>query len=252
MNDIDQLKAKLSELHKLVEKSGKHLSRVLKKLIDDKILPDESLDGILTPSKECFQEICESLFKQFQTLKIKPILPDNSIISINQLDDLLSKLEEVKSKASGFDKTYKAALLVLEKVKALVHKEGIETPALTKCKKEADKICNEIKGSSWSNIHPDQVLIAEGKHPLARFIKLIEESDKLSEEECGSIMDCLSETYGNTIGIAAFRGKLCLDNEQKHLHKKKHSTTKIDNKAKKSKEILHGPEMFEFFRKDYE
>ena len=133
-----------------------------------------------------------------------------STASISELRAALVSIREVEGKRRAQDDTRAAALRILEKVQALAHGERRDFEQLKDCQARARDLHLILTEGSSIEIDSDARLLAEGSHPFAQLVLLVERGHELSDDEWQQANDTVSKEMGKALAIAVARNKLFL------------------------------------------
>lgn len=103
--------------------------------------------------------------------------------------------------------TCRAALLILEQTRRLSHVNRSDEAALLRCQAEAEVLQS---ANSAGDPTPDLARLAEGSHPLAALVTLVNDRERVSDHQWAVLHELVSQSYGRSLALAASRGQLLI------------------------------------------
>ena len=98
---------------------------------------------------------------------------------------------------------------VLDRLLSLKHRDQADFPPLEAVRAKAKILRDELRAHG-TNVHPDLILLAQGRHPLAELLTLVEGHDDLDDDLWLLLKHAVAEHFGNALALSAARGKLSL------------------------------------------
>ncbi len=197
-NDLLQQIAKLSETYGNL---ADRLSIAAKQLQDSGLPPSDSLlQEIATYSRNF-----ASVKKQALELNKSAIAP-GEIASLKDIQNLVQTAAASEGKAEIRD----AALKVLDRVLAIAHREQSDFAALQLVHAKARELQRAISESTPTQLHSDAQSLVSGKHPVSAVLALVEQQDKLDDEQWVILEETVSAAFGKQLAVAISRGKLTI------------------------------------------
>ena len=196
----------LCELRSQMDNLSKDLFKAMESIQNEWILPDAGLKDTLQYVQILFESTRNILLEYIQSIQLPIKLVENQKFSLMALEGLFQKSEEHLQNLNE-EKKYNQILEILLKVSCIRYKDGQEFPALSPCHIQARELVEALqaletdKNSEWD-------ALIKGTHPLTVLIKLVENGERLNEEECNDCFEKLASTYGKTLALAAVRGRL--------------------------------------------
>ena len=126
-------------------------------------------------------------------------------LSLQDLENLL------KAGASSTDDIRQKALAILEEIGAIARLDEPNFPPLQSVKAKAQELQQAIANSPPGQLHPEAKALAEGTHPLAAVLTLIQQQQELDDDEWLSIEEKVSTSFGKKLVVAISRGKLTVN-----------------------------------------
>ncbi|MGL5062861.1 MAG: hypothetical protein ACRC62_23035 [Microcoleus sp.] len=177
------------------------LSQAAKQLQDTGIPPAESL----------LQETA-TYCRNFATVKTQAIELNKSaaIGEIASLKDIQNLVETIAA-SGGKAEIRSAALKVLDRVLALIHREQSDFAPLQSVKARARELHRAISESTPTQLHSDAESIIGGQHPVAAVLALVEQQDNLDDSQWVTLEETVSAAFGKQLAVAISRGKLTVN-----------------------------------------
>lgn len=101
------------------------------------------------------------------------------------------------------------ALTVLDRLLSLVHRDQPDFAPLSECQAKSRALREAIHNHAGSEFHPEVTALAQGRHPLAELLTLVEGYDELDDDLWLLLKHAVAENFGKSLAMSAARGKLC-------------------------------------------
>ena len=158
----------------------------------------------------------QALLQQLNTLQTQilelaaasNLSPMPAIGEKTTLADLKSVLQQLASSSPGVDRDN--ALATLDRFLSLTHQDLADFPPLEKYKDQVREFRQKIASVSETQAQADVQSLAEGRHPIALLLRLLEQPDRLDDREWAKMTEVVAKSFGQTIAVAVSRGKLVL------------------------------------------
>ncbi len=197
-NDLLQQIAQLSETYPNL---ADRLSQAAKQLQNSGLPPSDSLLQEMATYSRNFAEVQKQALVQN-----KSALAPGEITSLKDIQNLVETAAASVGKAEIRD----AALKVLDRVLAIAHREQSDFGALQSVHAKARELQRAISESSPAQLHSDAESLVSGKHPVAAVLALVEQQDKLDDEQWVILEETVSAAFGKQLAVAISRGKLTI------------------------------------------
>jgi hypothetical protein len=119
----------------------------------------------------------------------------------------VKRLLQSQPAATGGD-TKAQAIAILDRFDALDHREQPGFQPLVQFKQQVRLFRNQVSNAPANQLPADVNDLLSGKHPVAQLLKAVDEGDRLSDAQWATLQPTLEKVFGQTIAIAASRGKL--------------------------------------------
>ncbi|NJR22872.1 MAG: hypothetical protein HC786_12260 [Richelia sp. CSU_2_1] len=168
-------------------------------------------DTGLPPAESLLQETA-TYGRNFATVQKQAIELNKSVApgEIASLKDIQNLVETIAA-SGGKAESRNAALKVLDRVLALVHREQSDFGPLQSVQARARELYRAISESTPTQLHSDAESLIAGKHPVAAVLALVEQQDKLDDEQWVVLEETVSAAFGKQLAVAISRGKLTIN-----------------------------------------
>ena len=197
-NDLLQQIAQLSETYPNL---ADRLSQAAKQLQNSGLPPSDSLLQETATYSRNFAEVQKKALEHN-----KSALAPGEITSLKDIQNLVETAAASVGKAEIRD----AALKVIDRVLAIAHREQSDFGALQSVHAKARELQRAISESSPAQLHSDAESLVSGKHPVAAVLALVEQQDKLDDEQWVILEETVSAAFGKQLAVAISRGKLTI------------------------------------------
>ncbi|MEG3920312.1 hypothetical protein QUA07_14435 [Microcoleus sp. T3_A4] len=196
--DLLQQIARLSETYANL---ADRLSQAAKQLQDSGLPPSDSLLQEVAAYSRNFAAV------QKQALELnKSAIAPGEIASLKDIQNLVETAAASEGKAEIRD----AALKVIDRVLAIAHREQSDFAPLQSVHARARELQRAISESTPTQLHSDAESLVSGKHPVSAVLALVEQQDKLDDEQWVILEETVSAAFGKQIAVAISRGKLTI------------------------------------------
>lgn len=161
---LGALKNEFSELGSWLCQAGEELQR-------HGALPRPNLPEKLTAARESFLNFRLELLKWIQSLRFPETTSIQQTTSLKDCEELL----QATSKAEAMRRR---SLEVLRRAALLAHQKQADSPALLALQATVHELQLAIAQTEILDLHPDCQALAEGVHPIATLLTLVENRDK--------------------------------------------------------------------------
>ncbi|MEG4345421.1 hypothetical protein QUB70_19420 [Microcoleus sp. A003_D6] len=197
-NDLLQQIARLSETYGNL---ADRLWQAAKQLQDSGLPPSDSLLQEVATYSRNFATV------QKQALELnKSAIAPGEIASLKDIQNLVQTVAASEGKAEIRD----AALKVLDRVLAIAHREQSDFAPLQSVHAKARELHRAISESTPTQLHSDAESLVSGKHPVSAVLALVEQQDKLDDEQWVILEETVSAAFGKQIAVAISRSKLTI------------------------------------------
>ncbi|MCU0543738.1 MAG: hypothetical protein MUE44_16410 [Oscillatoriaceae cyanobacterium Prado104] len=202
----------MEPVHKDLLQQIARLSETYPNLADRLLAAAKQLQDTGLPPAESLLQETATYGRNFATVKKQAIELDKSAApgEIASLQDVKNLVETI-AVSGGKVGIRDAALKVLDRVLALIHREQSDFAPLQSVQARARQLHRAISESTASQLHSDAESITAGKHPVAAVLTLVEQQDKLDDEQWVILEETVSAAFGKQLAVAISRGKLTIN-----------------------------------------
>jgi hypothetical protein len=126
------------------------------------------------------------------------------------IDPLLRVVAGAGEQRLAVEQVRQSALGVLDRVLAISHGNRRDFPPLSECQARARELRHTIAEARGTDPSPDLQALAEGQHPFAALLTLIEHGDNLDDDQWELLQETVAQSLGTPLAVAASRGRLTL------------------------------------------
>jgi signal peptidase I len=180
---------------------GQRMSMASSAMLVTGALPSPELIDSLRTTREAFSQVRAEIFDLVRGAGITPAKALEEVVSLRDLTDLLEGLEAAHAQS--------LALAVLDRVALLQHVDLInEFEPLREAHQRARVLKTAIEAGGLADRHADVAVLADGRHPFAQLLELVESSQSLDDERWRLLEATVAEAFGRVLAAAAARAKL--------------------------------------------
>ena len=135
----------------------------------------------------------------------------SSVMRLRDLESVTSAIiaaEDERGRRAAWDVACKNALVVLDRVRALIHREDREFGGLLQCQAKAQELRAALDGPPPADLDEQTTLLEARLRPFVALVTLVDGWNRLDDDRCASLQDVIAQTFGRALGLAALRGKL--------------------------------------------
>ena len=174
-----------------------------------KLPPSSALLDELSAAREAFTELRTAMVQEASALDV--VLDVERLGTLRDLEPVLSAIaaaEERRMLLGAWKETRDEALVVLDRVMALTHREEKGFAPLAECQARARELHGILAGAGPRNVEQATRTLAATLQPFAEVVALAEGWNVLDDDRCASLQDAIMESFGRPLALAALRGKL--------------------------------------------
>ncbi|MBI3304464.1 MAG: hypothetical protein HYZ72_20570 [Deltaproteobacteria bacterium] len=192
---------------------GARLTQAARELQDPGLPPRESLAGELAASRRDFTALCARGLTLAESLAVSPLPTPAALASLSDLKALLQAVAHTEEKQAAVEDLRQRALMVLDRVLTMRHRDGIAFPPLLECQAKASDLRRAVAEARWPEPHPATEALAEGTDPFSDLLTLVERQEELDDDHWGILQDTVEHSFGKPLAVAASRGKFAVPAE---------------------------------------
>ncbi len=191
------------------EQLSQRLTDVAEQVRTSGVPPSESLIDEIASSRRSFAELRDRAIELVSLLAESPSRTPEEIGSIKDLEALLQLVTEAQRKKAQEEKARLRALTILDRILSLIHREQQDFPPLDDTQAKARTLRETLRAYNGPEAHPEVSPLAQGRHPLAELLALVEGYEDLDDDLWLLLKHAVAENFGKSLAISAARGKLC-------------------------------------------
>ena len=184
-----------------------------------KLPPSSALLDELSAAREAFTELRTAMVQEASALDV--VLDVERLGTLRDLEPVLSAIaaaEERRMLLGAWKETRDEALVVLDRVMALTHREEKGFAPLAECQARARELHGILAGAGPRNVEQATRTLAATLQPFAEVVALAEGWNVLDDDRCASLQDAITESFGRPLALAALRGKLGREDDMPAVH----------------------------------
>lgn len=194
---------------KSFEQLGQRLSEVAEQVRTTGTLPSESLIEEIAASRRNFTDLRARAIELVGLMSQTQNPAAEEIGSMKELEALLQLAAEAQRKRAQQEKARMRALTILDRLLSLVHRDHPDFSPLSECQAKSRTLREAIHDHAGPEPYPDVTALAQGRHPLAELLTLVEGYDDLDDDLWLLLKHAVAENFGKSLAMSAARGKLC-------------------------------------------
>ena len=201
---LDELRQRLAALRTRFGEVGARAAAAAAEL-GDSVAPAEAFVEALRGTATEFDALRRAIVHELSTF---PNTPDPAKLStLKALDAVLTAMERVRAehaRRAAWEAARDETVSVLDRVLALTHREDSDSAALAECQASARELRDAIAAAPAGDV----AQLGAHLRPFDELVTLAEGWNRLDDEQCASLHDSITESFGRQLGLAALRGKL--------------------------------------------
>ena len=173
-------------------------------------LPSESMMDQITTSRRSFNELREQALELVCLLAASTATTPAEVESIKDVETLLEFMAAAQRKKTQEEQDRIRAFTVLDRLLSLIHRDQADFPPLEAVRAKAKALRDQLRAHNGTDVHPDLILLAQGRHPFAELVTLAEGYNDLDDDLWLLLKHAVAEHFGRPLALSAARGRLCL------------------------------------------
>jgi hypothetical protein len=204
----EELQRELSALRSRFTDTG-HRAAAAAQAMTATILPEAELIEDLAEAGRAFARLRTALLEEAAPLS--PVPDATSLTSLAHLETFLRaamEAEEQRVRQAAWEGARDMALLTLDRVERLIHREDTGFAGLVACQAKAREMHRDLTLGPPDDLATETTLIEGRVQPFAELVALVDGWDVLDDDRCAALQDAITQTFGRPLALAALRGKL--------------------------------------------
>ncbi len=174
-----------------------------------KLPPPPALLDELTAAREAFDELRDAVVEHAGNLAL--VLDGERLGTLRDLEPVLAAIgaaEERQAQVQAWEEAREGALVLLDRVMALIHREEPSFGALATCQSRARELHGALSRAKPDDIEHETVMLSGKLRPFSELLALVDGWNVLDDDRCAFLQDAITQSFGRPLALAALRGKL--------------------------------------------
>src|SRR6059058_4525335 len=189
---LDELRQRLAALRTRFGEVGARAAAAAAEL-GDSVAPAEAFVEALRGTATEFDALRHAIVHELSTF---PNTPDPAKLStLKALDAVLTAMERVRAehaRRAAWEAARDETVSVLDRVLALTHREDSDSAALAECQARARELRDAIAAAPAGDV----AQLGAHLRPFDELVTLAEGWNQLDDEQCASLHDSITESFG--------------------------------------------------------
>jgi hypothetical protein len=208
----DDLHQQFLSLNEYLNYLGTQLANASDCLLEDGTLPSQKLIDELVTARADFDRFRSRVLAETHDLDLLPAPElDDDIRSLRDLESLLHHIAQAEKAKAEAEAIRQRALALLARVRTIEHAECEHFTPLIDIQNNVGEIGDAISNARWSDLPSETPTLANGSHPFATLLTLVEQHAELDDDTWVGLQEIVSQSFGKSMSVAAARGKLFLN-----------------------------------------
>ena len=168
----------------------------------------------LTAARAAFTDLRTAMVEHAGQLAL--IVDAETLGSVRDLEPVLAAIaaaEEQRRKLAAWQEARENALVALDRVLALIHREEKSFPALAEAQARARELHGALSGAAPDDLEHATTLLPGRLRPYAELLALVDGWNVMDDDRCAFLQDAVTQSFSRPLGLAALRGKLGREGE---------------------------------------
>jgi len=198
-----------AQVTRTFEQLSQRLADVAEQVRTSGTLPSETLIDDITKSRKSFSDLRDRALELLGLMAELPSRTSDDIGSMKDLETVLQLVAEAQRKKVQEEKARLRALTILDGILSLIHRDEPQFPPLDEVQTKARALRDSVRAHDGREVHHDIHPLAQGRHPLAELLTLVEGYADLDDDLWLLLQHAVAENFGKSMALSAARGKLC-------------------------------------------
>ena len=171
--------------------------------------PPPALLDELSAARDAFTELRDAVLEHAGTLAL--VLDGERLATLRDLEPVLAAIGAAEARQvqqHAWEQARESALVVLDHVMELIHREDAGFGPLAECQARARELHGALSSSAPDHIEHETVMTSGKLRPFSELLALVDGWNVLDDDRCAFLQDALTEAFGRPLALAALRGKL--------------------------------------------
>jgi hypothetical protein len=179
-----------------------------------KLPPPPALLDELSAARDAFAELRDAMVDHASELAL--VLDGEHLSTLRDLEPVLAAIgaaEDRQVQRRAWEEARESALVVLDRVMELIHREDASFGALAACQARARELHGALSASTPADLAHETVMMTGILRPFTELLALVEAWNVLDDDRCAFLQDAVTQAFGRPLALAALRGKLGREGE---------------------------------------
>jgi hypothetical protein len=179
-----------------------------------KLPPSPVLLDELSAAREAFTDLRNAVLQQAGALSL--VLDVERLSTLRDLEPVLAAIgtaEQRRTQVVAWEKSCEGALVLLDRVMLLIHREERSFAPLAECQARARAMRGVLTGFPPADPERESAMLPDKLRPFTELMALVDGWDTLDDDRCAALQDTIAEAFGRPLALAALRGKLGREGE---------------------------------------
>ena len=197
-----------STMTRTLEELSQRLADVATELRAAGALPQDLVVNEIQTSCRSFHDLRD------KALALVDLLTESSATSPTEpkpqkgIELLLQFATEAQRKSVHEEKSRLRAMTILDRILSLIHRDQADFLPLLEVQMKAKTLRDTLKFDESPEAFLETTLLAQGRHPLAELLTLVEGHKDLEDDLWLLLKHAVEESFGKSLAMSAARGKL--------------------------------------------
>jgi hypothetical protein len=191
-----------------LEELSQQLADVAKALQASGALPQDLVVNEIQTSCRSFHDLRDKSLELVDLLTETPTTSPTEAMPRKGIETLLQFATEAQRKSVHEEKSRVRAMTILDRILSLIHRDHADFFPLHEVQMKAKALRDKLKFDESPEAYSEATLLAQGRHPLAELLTLVEGHKDLEDDLWLLLKHAVEESFGKTLAMSAARGKL--------------------------------------------
>ena len=176
--------------------------------------PPLALIDELSAARDAFAELRHEIVEHAGALAL--VLDSERLTTLRDLEPVLAAIgtaEARQEQREAWEEARESALVLLDRVMTLVHREDKGLGGLEECQARARELHRALSGRVPDDLEHETVMLSAKLRPFVELLALVDGWNVLDDNRCAFLQDAITESFSRPLALAALRGKLGFEGE---------------------------------------
>lgn len=171
--------------------------------------PPPALLDELSAARDAFAELRDAMLDHAGALAL--VLDGERLGTLRDLEPVLAAISAAEGRQvalQSWEEARDSALIVLDRVLSLMHREDAGFGALADCQTRARALHDALSGPAPDDLDQETALMSGTLRSFSELLTLVDGWNVLDDDRCAFLQDAISQSFSRPLALAALRGKL--------------------------------------------